>query len=121
MTQAGFETVLVVDDEFLVRSVAVDMLRDLGCEVLEASDGVDALNTLLNRPDVSLLFSDCRMPRMGGPELAEAVARLRPDLRIVLTAGYVETAPTRWPLLRKPYRFADLAGIVDQTGLRAAA
>lgn len=105
-------TVLVVDDDVLVRALAVDIFDSLGCVVLEASDGVEALSILRERPDVELLFSDCLMPRMGGPELAEASARLRPRLKIVLTTAWCERAPAKWPLLPKPYRIADLERVV---------
>ena len=69
-------TVLVVDDEPLVRRLAVEILDDAGYEVLEASDGLEALAILRERPEVDLLFSDCRMPRIRGPELAAAVRPL---------------------------------------------
>lgn len=101
-------TVLVVDDETMVRWAAADIFAELGFEVLEASDGVEALAILRERADVDLLFSDCRMPRMGGPELAAAAAALRPKLRIVLTTGYCEPRPRGWPLVPKPYSVADL-------------
>ncbi|WAJ29475.1 response regulator [Antarcticirhabdus aurantiaca] len=105
--------VLVVDDEPLVRMYAADMFEDLGVEVLEARDGVEALEILERRPDVSLLFSDCRMPRMTGPELAEEASKRWPSLRIVLASGYTDVRPTRWPLIAKPYDAAILAGIAQ--------
>lgn len=95
--------VLVVDDEPLVRMNAVDMFEDLGFEVLEAGSGAAALKILEARPDVALLFSDCRMPGMSGPELAEEAARRWPNLRIVLVSGYVNVKPLGWPLISKPY------------------
>jgi PleD family two-component response regulator len=65
------KVVLVVDDEAMVRILAVDLFEELGCEVLEAANSVEALATLEERPDVSLMFTDCRMPGMSGPELAK--------------------------------------------------
>lgn len=106
------KVVLVVDDEPLVRMNAVDMFDDMGFEVLEADGGRAALAILDERPDVSLLFTDCRMPGMTGPELAEEAARRRPALRIVLVSGYVNVKPEGWPLLAKPYQTADLERVV---------
>ena len=71
---AGRKVVLVVDDEALVRMMAVDLFEDLGFEVLDAHGGDAALAVLEARPDVSLLFTDCRMPGMTGPELAAIAA-----------------------------------------------
>ncbi len=93
----------MVDDEPLVRLNAVDMFEEMGFEVLEASDGASALALLERRDDVSLLFSDCRMPGMSGPELATVVAERFPQVRIVLVSGYVNVQKLEWPLLPKPY------------------
>ena len=109
---AGRKVVLVVDDEALVRMMAVDLFEDLGFEVLDAHGGEAALAVLEARPDVSLLFTDCRMPGMTGPELAAIAAARWPQLRIVLVTGYVNVEPKGWPLLGKPYQTADLERVV---------
>ncbi len=82
--------VLVVDDEPIVRMLAVDLFEELGCDVLEAADGPEALQRLEERPDVSLMFTDCRMPGMSGPELAQAMRDAQQDvlLRTSLTGGH---------------------------------
>lgn len=97
------KVVLVVDDEALVRMNAVDMFEDMGFEVLEADRAESALAILEARPDVSLLFSDCRMPGMSGPELARVVSQRWPGVRIVLVSGYVNVPSLDWPLVPKPY------------------
>ena len=112
--QSGRGVVLVVDDEPLVRMNAVDMFEDLGLDVVEAASAEEALVVLERRADISLMFSDCRMPGMCGPELAEVAARRWPHLRIVLVSGYVNGTPKGWPLLNKPYRQADLARLVER-------
>jgi CheY-like chemotaxis protein len=112
--QAVRKVVLVVDDEPLVRMNAVELFEEMGCEVLEADNGTDALARLEERPDVALLFSDCRMPGMTGPELADVAARRWPDLRIVLVTGFVSVKPARWPLLWKPYDASAIERIVEQ-------
>jgi CheY-like chemotaxis protein len=108
------KVVLVVDDEPLVRINAVDMFEDMGLEVLEAGSGAAALAILEARPDVSLLFTDCRMPGMTGPELAATASQRWPALRIVLVSGYVTVKPMEWPLIPKPYDAKTLERIARQ-------
>jgi CheY-like chemotaxis protein len=94
---------LVVDDEALIRLNACDMLLSMGFEVLDAADGVEALEVLETRRDIDLIFSDCRMPRMTGPELARTAAERWPRVRIILTTAYQDMAAPLWPLVPKPY------------------
>ena len=82
-------SVLVVEDNPMSRATAVDMFIDLGFTVFEAYNGYHALALLERHPEISLLFVDVRMPGMSGPELAELVRQRRPDIKIVLTSGYV--------------------------------
>ncbi len=95
--------VLVVEDEALVRLNACDMLLNMGFEVLDAADGVEALEMLEARRDIDLIFSDCRMPRMTGPELARTAAGRWPWLKIILTTAYRDMETPPWPLIPKPY------------------
>jgi CheY-like chemotaxis protein len=113
-------TVLVVDDEPAVRAMAVDMLRALGLEVLDAYNGQDALRLLSQHPEVRLLFTDVRMPGMTGVELAEAARRLRPDLKVIVTSAYVgeDVVPSSDLFLPKPFRLEHLAAAI---GTKAAA
>ena len=110
--------VLVVEDEAIVRMNTVLMLEDLGFEVLEAGDGCQALAVLEGRPDVSVLLTDCRIPRMSGPDLAEIATARWPHLRVVLVSGYFDgAAPKRWPLLGKPYQMSDLRRMLGTGGV----
>jgi CheY-like chemotaxis protein len=114
MSGMGVENfaVLVVDDNPGVRAMAVDMFEALGFTVLDSYNGDHALRLLAERPDIRLLFADVRMPGMNGVELAERAHQLRPDIKIVLTSGYVDGAPVDdFPFLPKPYRVADLAAL----------
>jgi CheY-like chemotaxis protein len=115
MSSADIENiaVLVVDDNPGVRAMAVDMFEALGFTVLDSYNGDHALRLLAERADIRLLFADVRMPGMNGVELAEKARRLRPDVKIVLTSGYVDGAPVEdFPFLPKPYRVSDLAALV---------
>lgn len=109
----GRKVVLVVDDEPMVRMLAVDLFEELGCEVVEASSGLEALARLDERPDVSLMFTDCRMPGMSGPELAESAAQRRPDLKIVLVTGYHNMQVPGWPMVWKPFDQRTIERVVD--------
>jgi signal transduction histidine kinase/integral membrane sensor domain MASE1 len=106
-------TVLVVDDEELVRKVAGTMLRRAGLRVFEARDGVEALEVYERRGDeVDVVLLDLTMPRMGGAETAAALRALDPAVRLVLSTGYSDQAAGAagegMLLLRKPYRRAEL-------------
>jgi len=119
-SSGGRETVLVVEDEAEVRSVAVAFLHSLAYSTCEASDGEQGLRLLRERKDVRLLFTDIILGSgIDGHELARAAQRLRPDLRVLLTSGYEHPAAGSdtggakpLPLLRKPYRREELAAAV---------
>lgn len=76
----------------MVRMLAVELFEEFGCEVIEAAGGREALSMLTQRSDVSLMFTDCRMPGMSGPELATRAAE-QP------TSHPCRTPPFRtWPI-----------------------
>ncbi len=84
-------TILVVDDEELVRNVSKLMLERLGYQVSVAADGVEAVDLFRKTPDaIDLVLLDMTMPRMGGLETFHALRALRPDIRVVLASGYNE-------------------------------
>jgi CheY-like chemotaxis protein len=105
------KSVLVVDDEDLVRWTAVEIFRDFGLTVFEAGTGADALSILREHSDISLLFSDCRMPGMSGQDLVRKAGEQYPLLKIVLVSGYTDINLPDWLFLRKPYQVAELADI----------
>jgi CheY-like chemotaxis protein len=109
------QIVLVVEDEALVRMNARDMFEDMGFEVVDAADGREALDVLETRSDIALVFSDCRMPRMTGPELAKTVARRWPGLRVVLVSAYHDMQNPEWPLISKPYDAGTLERVVRRS------
>jgi len=89
VTRGGSETVLIVEDEDMVRSLASRTLREHGYTVLEARHGVDALRQLEVQPSaVDLVISDVVMPEMGGRELGRRLATLRPSLPVLYISGY---------------------------------
>lgn len=111
-------TVLVVDDECLVRIVAADFLEDAGYDVLDAENAEHALSVLAKHDEVTVLVTDINMPgSMDGVALANAVHRIRPDIALVLTSGATflteEQIPDSGKFLSKPYSFQDLAKTVE--------
>jgi CheY-like chemotaxis protein len=107
-------TVLLVDDEDLVRSSTADILADLGYAVVEASSAEEALRLVTQglRPD--LLVTDHLMPGMDGVELARLLKQQLPALRVLVISGYAEAegVAADLPRLEKPFRRADLAGVL---------
>jgi CheY-like chemotaxis protein len=93
---AGFETILVVEDDAQVRQVVCGILRRNGYAVLEARGATDAL-TLADRHAgaIHLLLSDVVMPQMSGPELAKRIAARRPDTKVLCMSGYTDDSIAR--------------------------
>ena len=111
--------ILVAEDEAMLRLIAVEMLEDAGFTVLQAGDGEEALALLKTNPQIRLLVSDIKMPRMDGYALVEAGRTLRPDLKVLLMTGYAEDPPPQVAALKdirtlhKPFnldRLCQLAG-----------
>jgi PAS domain S-box-containing protein len=91
-TGAG-ETVLVIDDEPVVRMLVVDVLEELGYCALEAADGSEGLRILESRARVDLLVTDVGLPGgLNGRQVADAARVLRPELKVLFITGYAENA-----------------------------
>jgi len=116
----GGETILVVEDEERVRRFACDALRRLGYTVLEASDGIAALERLGEAAcPVDLVVTDVVMPRMGGRDLAARLRDLHPNLPVLFMSGYPgggegRSDATQPGLVRKPFTAEILAGRIRQ-------
>ena len=106
------ETILVVDDEDMVRSVARDLLNSLNYIVLEACDGVSAVEVFkANQTNIRLVILDVVMPQMGGVQAAEMIRAISPDMPIMFATGYDQGSVLEgindWAsiaVLSKPYR-----------------
>ncbi|HYR39260.1 MAG TPA: GAF domain-containing protein [Methylomirabilota bacterium] len=92
----GRETILLVEDEEAVRELARDVLRGAGYRVFEAADAAEAMRLWsLYTDEIQLLLTDMVMPRMTGREIAETLAPVRPDLRVVYMSGYTDDPMVR--------------------------
>ena len=118
------ETILVVEDDLDVRTYSCEVLRELGYEVLEASDGPSALEFLDDTRRIDLLFTDVVLAGpLNGRDVADHARRRRPNLPVLFTSGYAREAITTnqrleagVELLAKPFSYTDLATKV-RTGL----
>jgi CheY-like chemotaxis protein len=89
----GNETVLLVEDDVSVRAIAVRALRAQGFVVLEAGDGIEALEVARQHSgDIHILVTDVVMPRLGGKELAERLVAERPQIKVLFASGYTRNA-----------------------------
>ena len=90
--------VLVVEDEMLVRVHMTEMLRQAGYAVLDAANADDAINILEKRNDIRVVFTDVHMPgSMDGVRLAHHIAKKWPPVRLFVTSGHVNVAPSDLP------------------------
>jgi PAS domain S-box-containing protein len=120
VAQGGHETILVVEDDKLVRDYVLTQLRSLGYVTLEAANGAEAVALVDAGHQFDLLFTDVIMPgAMNGRQLADEIARRRPGLKVLFTSGYTENAiihhgrlDTGVLLLAKPYRKSEMAVMV---------
>jgi len=118
----GSETVLVVEDDALVRGFVITQLKNLGYRTISANDGRAAIAVVDRGEPFDLLFTDVIMPGgISGRELAKAVAKRRPGVRVLYTSGYTDNAVVHHGrldedvlLLTKPYRKPQLARMVRQ-------
>jgi CheY-like chemotaxis protein len=119
---APHTTVLVVEDETLIRMLAADSLEDSGYNVLEAADAAEALRILEEHDEVAVLFTDVNMPGpMDGLALAGLMHDRRPDLGLIITSGRGTPDLARLPqssiYLAKPYGPQQLAAAVEKQTL----
>ena len=116
-------SILIAEDEELIRMMMVDVLRDEHFDVWEAQDGATALQQLAAIPNVSLLLTDVGLPDLNGRELVERARAARPGLKVIFVTGYTretlqqQKAPDGSPLysgiedipiLRKPFDLTEL-------------
>jgi two-component system cell cycle sensor histidine kinase/response regulator CckA len=119
--RGGNETILVVDDEENVRTLAKATLQTYGYRVLLAADGVEALEVFQKNRGVGAILLDLTMPRMNGRECFERLRKLKPDVRVILSSGFSVhgvsdlLADGACGFVQKPYRLEELARIIRET------
>jgi PAS domain S-box-containing protein len=111
------ETVLIVEDDPDVRLYTVEMVSELGYQVLSAADGITALRLLEAHPELRLLFTDVGLPGgMNGRQLADHARQRRPGMKVLFTTGYARNAIVHHgrldpgvEVIFKPFTYSDLA------------
>ncbi len=107
--------VLLVEDDFLLRSVSMNTLADLGYEAYEVPDATRAVAMLETHDDIDVLMTDLNLPDMDGKSLAVEARRIRPGIRVLYVTGYSRRmvgegalADAATGYLSKPYQHQDL-------------
>nr|MBA4185212.1 response regulator [Acidobacteriota bacterium] len=128
---AGIETILLVEDEELVRNLSREILETCGYTVIEARNGLEAMEISENgNCKFDLLMTYVVMPEMGGRELAEILTEKLPNIQILFTSGYTDDAIVRHGVIeadtnfiQKPFTFDALARkvreLLDAEGFKA--
>ncbi|ROM34031.1 response regulator [Pseudomonas poae] len=103
-------TILVVEDDAIVRMLIVDVLEELEFHVLEAADAAEALAVVNTDQTIHLMMTDVGLPDMDGKELATQVRQLRPTLPILFASGYAENidVPAGMQVIGKPFSIDQL-------------
>jgi CheY-like chemotaxis protein len=118
--EGGHETILVVEDDKLVRDYVLTQLHSLGYVTLDAANAAEALAIVEAGNEFDLLFTDVIMPgAMNGRQLATELQKAKPGLKVLFTSGYTENAIIHYGrldtgilLLAKPYRKSDMAAMI---------
>ena len=119
----GQGTILLVEDEEGLRSLNARGLRSRGYSVIEASNGIEAMEALEQKNGaVDLVVSDVVMPEMDGPTLLKTMRGRNPDLKIIFVSGYAEDAfekslpeNQQFAFLPKPFTLSQLVAAVKET------
>jgi DNA-binding NtrC family response regulator len=118
LSSGNVKTILVVEDEFLVRLTVSDGLRDEGYDVLEAASGDEALDLFRCGVAIDVVFSDVRMPgTIDGLGLLAFVRDTYSELPVIITSGHLpslpEAAGRATPFLPKPYHISQLTSLIE--------
>lgn len=116
------ELILVVDDNADVRSTVKNILIELNYTVLEAGDGLEAVELFTSRQDeIDIILMDVVMPRLGGVKAFERIKSIRPDIKVVFTTGYdrddalkKEMPASEFSIIAKPFNIANLSHTIRQ-------
>jgi CheY-like chemotaxis protein len=119
LVETSRPVVLIVEDEFLLRLDAANMIGAAGFEVIEAANADEAIEILEARRDITVVFTDIQMPgSMDGLKLARAVRGRWPPIKIIATSGHLDVVETDLPeggrFLPKPYSPGQVTGVLRE-------
>lgn len=115
------KNILIVDDEESIRDMLAHTISLFGHKPYTASNGAEAIDILLRKPDIDIVLLDLVMPGMNGYEVGNALKNLKPDIDIIISsATAINTAEKRLDalgvrhILHKPYPLTELQRIIDE-------
>jgi CheY-like chemotaxis protein len=121
-TWKGCGIVLMVDDEETVLAIGSEMLRELGFEVITASDGRKAVEVFKNRSDICLVILDLTMPHMDGEQCFRELRLLKPDVKVIMSSGFSEHEVVQKFLgkglagfVQKPYKMSTFRNVISSS------
>jgi CheY-like chemotaxis protein len=123
----GSGTVLLVDDEEIVRGIGAEMLSELGFTAITANDGREAAAAFKANPDIAFVILDLTMPHMDGEQCFRELRLLKPDVRVIMSSGYNEQEVSQKfvgkglaGFIQKPYRLSILQEVIRKiTGVNS--
>jgi CheY-like chemotaxis protein len=111
----GRGTVLLVDDEEIVRSIGREMLQELGFTAITAADGREAVDIFKRNPDIAFIILDLTMPHMDGEQCYRELRQFKSDIKVIMSSGYNEQEVTQKfvgkglaGFIQKPYKLSVL-------------
>src|SRR5580658_7839915 len=114
------KTILIVDDEPEIRKLVTAMLTRSGYRVVSADTGENAIRLFRSNPDADLLLTDVVAPGMSGPMIADQIAALKPEIKVLFMSGYDGTQAVQrlvvekgYSLLIKPFTMDELGRKID--------
>lgn len=111
----GTETVLLAEDERVVRTTITDILEDAGYKVIAAVDGVDAVEKFMEHKDkIHIVLLDVIMPRKNGKEVCEKIREINPDMEVLFTSGYSDDIISKKGILDKGIYFVSKPGYPEE-------
>jgi DNA-binding NtrC family response regulator len=115
------KTILVVDDEPEIRKLVAAMLTRNGYRVLSADTGENAIRLFRNNPDTDLLLTDVVAPGMSGPMIADEIAAMKPDVKVLFMSGYEGTQVVQRYVVEKGYSLLIKPFTMEQLGSKVQA
>jgi len=115
------KTILVVDDEPEIRKLVAAMLTRNGYRVLIADTGENAVRLFRNNPDTDLLLTDVVAPGMSGPMIADQIAAMKPDVKVLFMSGYEGTQVVQRYVVEKGYSLLIKPFTMEQLGRKVQA
>jgi two-component system cell cycle sensor histidine kinase/response regulator CckA len=115
------KTILVVDDEPEIRKLVAAMLTRNGYRVLSADTGENAIRLFKTNPDTALLLTDVVAPGMSGPMIADEIAAINPEVRVLFMSGYDGTQVVQRYVVEKGYSLLIKPFTMEQLGLKVKA